>query len=418
MTILVRNACIKDKSSPHHDKVRDIFISDGKIVDIAEQINTPADTTIESTGLHLSPGWVDIFVSGTDPGFEFKDDLASIAASAAAGGYTHVFLTPNTNPVTHNKTGVQYITEKKISEPVQLHPIGAITKNTDGKELTEMFDMKQHGAVAFSDGHRSVQSAGLLIKALQYVKAFDGIIIQIPDDQSVAPHGLMHEGIVSTQIGLPGKPALSEEIMVSRDIELLRYTDSSLHITGVTLATSIAMIRKAKQEGLKLTCSTTTHHLTFTDDDLLSSYNTNLKVNPPLRTEADRQALINAVKDGTIDCITSHHTPQNVDAKVCEFEYAGYGMLGLESTFGTLGNLGLTTDQILQVISVNPRKIFGIAPSIQIGAEADITIFNPDTKKVFTEHDIKSRSSNSPYFGMNLKGEIIGTLLSTQKNTK
>jgi dihydroorotase len=175
MTILIRNACIKDKSSPHHDKVRDVFISDGKIVDIAEQINTPADTIIESKGLHLSPGWVDIFVSGTDPGFEFKDDLTSIAASAAAGGYTHVFLTPNTNPVTHNKTGVQYITEKKISDPVQLHPIGAVTKNTDGKELTEMFDMKQHGAVAFSDGHRSVQSAGLLIKALQYVKAFDGI---------------------------------------------------------------------------------------------------------------------------------------------------------------------------------------------------------------------------------------------------
>lgn len=418
MNILFRKVCIKDKSSTHNDKIRDLLISDGVIVDISEKIDIKADKIIESNELHLSPGWIDIFVTGTDPGFEFKDDLDSLAASAAYGGYTHLFLTPNTNPITQNKAAVQYITEKKIPRPVQFHPIGAVTKNTEGKELTEMYDMKNSGAIAFSDGSKSIQSAGLLIKALQYIKAFDGTIIQVPDDKSIAPNGLMHEGIVSTQIGLPGKPALAEEIMVARDIELLRYTDSSIHITGVTLATSVEMIRKAKKEGLKLSCSTTTHHLVFTDKDLLSNYNTNLKVNPPLRTEHDRAALIDAVKDGTIDCITTHHTPQHIDSKICEFEYAGYGMLGLESAFGILGNIGLNLDQILDVLYNNPRKIFGLSTTIEKGSPADLTFFDPNGEYIATKEDLQSRSSNSPYIGMKLKGLVLGSVLSTKHNIK
>jgi dihydroorotase len=418
MTILFRKVCIKDKNSTHNDKIRDLLISNGVIVDISEKIDAQADKTVDLNELHVSPGWIDIFVTGTDPGFEFKDDLDSIAASAAHGGYTHVFLTPNTNPITQNKAGVQYINDKKTSHPVQLHPIGAVTKNTEGKELTEMYDMKNSGAIAFSDGSKSIQSAGLLIKALQYIKAFNGNIIQVPDDRTIAPHGLMHEGIVSTQIGLPGKPALAEEIMVARDIELLRYTDSSLHITGVTLATSVEMIREAKKEGLKLTCSTTTHHLVFTDKDLLDSYNTNLKVNPPLRTESDRLALIQAIKDGTIDCVTTHHTPQHIDAKVCEFEYAGYGMLGLETAFGILGNLGLSLDQILNVLCNHPRKIFGLASGIEKGSSADLTFFAPSGEKVAVKEDVQSRSSNSPYIGMKLKGLVVGTLLSFKHNIK
>lgn len=418
MTILFRNVCIKDKSSTHNDKIRDLLISDGVIVDISEKIDVKADKIIDSKGLHLSPGWIDIFVTGTDPGFEFKDDLDSLAASAAYGGYTHLFLTPNTNPITQNKAAVQYITEKKITQPVQFHPIGAVTKNTEGKELTEMYDMKNSGAIAFSDGSKSIQSAGLLIKALQYIKAFDGNIIQVPDDKSIAPNGLMHEGIVSTQIGLPGKPALAEEIMVARDIELLRYTESSLHITGVTLATTVEMIRKAKKAGLRLTCSTTTHHLVFSDKDLLNTYNTILKVNPPLRTEADRIALIEGLKDGTIDCITTHHTPQHIDAKVCEFEYAGYGILGLESAFGILGNVGLSLDQILDLMYNNPRKIFGISTSIEKGSIADITLFDPNVEYIETKEDLQSRSSNSPYIGMKLKGVVLGSILSSKLNIK
>jgi len=417
MTILVRKARIRDIHSPHNGKTMDLLISNGEIIDIAENITSSADKTIESDGLEVSPGWVDIFAKGTDPGFEFKDDLDSVAASATKGGFTHIFITPNTQPVTQNKIGIQYIKGHSSHHPVQLHPIGAISKNTDGKELTEMFEMKQNGAVAFGDGTKSIQSAGLLIKALQYVNAFEGIVIQIPDDHSVAPHGLMHEGIVSTQIGLPGKPALAEEIMVARDIALLRYTNSKLHLTGISLSTSVEMIRNAKKEGLNITCSITPYHLVFTDTSLLSGYDTNLKVNPPLRSENDRQALIAGVKDGTIDCITAHHTAQHTDAKVCEFEYAGFGMLGLESAFGLLCTTGLQEDEILKAICFNPRKIFSLDSSISVGNKADITIYKPNEEKLFSTTDIKSKSLNSPFIGRFLKGEVIATMLENKLNT-
>jgi dihydroorotase len=413
MTILVRKALVKDVHSSHHNKRVDILLSDGFITEIAEHIETVADKVIDIPGVSVSPGWVDLFVKGTDPGFEFKDDLDSVAASAAKGGFTHLFLTPNTQPVTQNKTGVQYIKNHQAEHPVSLHPIGAVTKNTDGKELTEMYEMRLHGAIAFGDGNKSIQSAGLLIKALQYVNAFDGIIIQLPDDHSVAPHGLMHEGIVSTQVGLPGKPALAEEIMVARDIELLRYTHSKLHLTGISLSTSVEMIRKAKKEGLNITCSTTPYHLVFTDQSLLKGYDTNLKLNPPLRAENDRQALLAAVKDGTIDCITTHHTAQNKDAKICEFEYAGFGMLGLESAFGVLGKAGLNIDEILNLICFNPRKIFVIESAISVGQKADLTFFNDQTEWIFDNTDIKSKSSNSAFIGTLLKGEVVGSVLNT-----
>lgn len=417
MTILVRKALVKDIHSSYHNKRMDLLLSDGMITEIAEQIETVADKVIDFSGLSVSPGWVDLFVKGTDPGYEFKDDLDSVSASAAKGGFTQLFLTPNTQPVTQNKTGVQYIKNHHGTLPVMLHPIGAVTKNTDGKELTEMFEMRQNGAIAFGDGTKSIQSAGLLIKALQYVNAFDGIIIQLPDDHSVAPHGLMHEGIVSTQVGLPGKPALAEEIMVARDIELLRYTNSRLHLTGISLSTSVEMIRKAKKEGLNITCSTTPYHLIFTDNSLLNGYDTNLKVNPPLRTEKDRQALLAAVKDGTIDCITTHHTAQNKDAKICEFEYAGLGMIGLESAFGILGMAGLDTDEILRLICFNPRTIFSLESGISVGNKADLTLFNDHQEHIFGTADIKSKSSNSPFIGTLLKGEVIATIVNNKINS-
>ncbi len=410
MTILVRKATIKDLNSSHNNQQRDVLISDGVIIEIAENIQKQADKILEAEGQLLSPGWVDIFVTGNDPGFEFKDDLTTTSKSAAKGGFTHIFLTPNTQPVVQNKSSVQYVSDKKTDYPVQLHPIGAITKNTEGKELTEMVEMKLAGAVAFGDGKKSVQSAGLLIKALQYVKAFDGIVIQIPDDQSVAPHGLMNEGIISTQVGLPGKPALAEEIMVARDIELARYTNSKLHITGITLAKSVEMIKKAKSEGLNITCSTTMHHLVFTENELLKGYNTNFKLNPPLRSENDRLALLEGVKNGTIDCISSHHTPQNKDAKVCEFEYAGYGVIGLQAAFGVLNGVGLNIDQILEAICFKPKQIFQLESKIEVGAKADLTLFDLTTSYLLTKETLASKSENSPYLGQTLTGKVIATI--------
>lgn len=410
MTILLRNALIKDKFSKHFNQRRDILIDQGIIIQIAATIVRQADTIINAKGHSASPGWVDVFVSGTDPGFEFKDDVRTTAHSAAQGGYTHVFLTPNTLPVVQNKTAVEYLVGRDTGMPVAFHPIGAVTRNTEGKELTEMYEMKQSGAIAFGDGNKPVQSAGLLIKALQYVKAFNGTIIQLADDPSVSPNGLMNEGIVSTQVGLPGKPALSEEITIRRDITLAEYTESNLHITGVSLATSLEIIRQAKATNSRISCSVPIHNLVFTHQALLNGYNPFYKLTPALRSETDRRALVEGVKDGTIDIISTHHTAQHNDVKSCEFEYAAYGALGLESAFGTLLALGFNTDTVLDAICYRPRSIFGFKSSIEEGQLADITLFTENEQLEFTQAMNKSKSKNSPYIGTQLKGRVIGTL--------
>jgi dihydroorotase len=330
--------------------------------------------------------------------------------AAAAGGFTHIFVLPNTQPIIQNKSLVEYIRDKRVSVPVSLHPIGAITRNTDGKELAEMYDMQSSGAVAFSDGILPLQSAGIMIKALQYVKTFQGVIIQMPDDTSVAPHGLMNEGIVSTQLGLPGKPAMAEELMVARDIKLTRYATSRLHFTGVSSPKSLEYINRAKEGGIDITCSIAPYHLFFSDEDL-TSYDTNLKVNLPLRTPADRSALLAAVLAGKVDCISSHHNPQDTDHKICEFEYAKPGMIGLETTFGVLGALGIPLHLIIQLLSENPRKIFNLQPAtIEAGKEADITLFLPGEKYIFTAEQIRSKSKNTAFDGKELMGKVAGII--------
>lgn len=410
MTILIQKAHISDPLSPHHDTIMDIFIRDGVIQAIDPQITLPADKTVALDGLHVSPGWVDIFADAGDPGFEHRETLESASTAAAAGGYTHLFVLPNTKPVLHDKSLVEYVRDKKISAPVTLHPIGAVTRLTEGKELAEIYDMRHSGAIAFSDGIHPIQHAGMMIKALQYVKAFDGVIIQVPDDRSIAPHGLMHEGIVSTRLGLPGRPALAEELIVARDIKLTRYAASRLHITGVTLPKSMEYIRRAKQGGIDVTCSVTPHHLCFCDEDL-RDYDSNLKVDPPLRTRADMGSMLQAVLDGSVDIIASHHLPLHEDRKTCEFEYASPGTIGLETAFGALGMLGVPVDVFLKLASGNPRRIFGLPPAtIQVGNMADMTLFQPEISHVFERKDIRSRSKNSPFIGKTLKGKVVGVV--------
>lgn len=257
MKILIKQASIVDPSSPFNGQTADIFIENGIITRIGSSLTEKADKEIVVPGLHVSPGWVDVFANFADPGYEFKETLETGTAAAAAGGYTDVFVIPNTNPCIHNKSNVEYIVQKSKSFAVNIHPIGAITKNTEGKELAEMYDMKASGAVAFSDGINSVQSAGLLVKALQYIKPFDGILIQVPDDKSINPHGLMNEGIISTQLGLPGKPAMAEELIVARDIKLTRYADSKLHFTAVSSKKSLEYIKRGKDSGAAVSCSVT-----------------------------------------------------------------------------------------------------------------------------------------------------------------
>lgn len=412
MTFLIQQALINDPGSSHNGQKRDVFIESGIIRDIQPQLSIKADRVISGNALTLSPGWFDVFASFPDPGSEHKETLATGAEAAAAGGYTDVMVVPNTKPVVDSKAQVEYILHRAHSLPVNIHPIGAISRGTEGKDLAEMYDMKSSGAIAFSDGTHPVQSSGLLVKAFQYVKAFDGVVIQIPDDTSIAPHGLMNEGVASTRFGMPGKPIMAEEILVARDIKLARYAGSRLHITGVTSPKSLEYIRRAKESGIQVTCSVSPAHLFFSDEDL-HDYDTNLKVYPPLRTPDQVNRLKQAVLDGTVDCIASHHFPHETDSKVCEFEYAAFGMIALETAYAVVKTAipELSETRIAELFSIQPRKIFGLpVPVIEKDQPAVVTVYDPGQQTLLESSRIQSRSRNTPFTGITLKGSVIGII--------
>lgn len=413
MKILIKKVLIAQTSSIFNNTIQDILIENGMIKAIKENILADADTIIQEKDMIVSAGWIDCFAHFCDPGFEYRENLSTGANAAIAGGFSSVFVLPNTSPVIHNKSQVAYIVQNAKELPIHIYPLGTLTKNAEGKELAEMYDMHQASAIAFTDGLQPVQTAGVLLKALQYTKAFNGTVIQMPIDKSIGNNGLMNEGMISTQLGLPGIPSIAEEIIIKRDIDLLRYTQSKLHITGISTAKSVALIKVAKQEGLQISCSVTPYHLFFNDEDL-QQYDTHLKVNPPLRTKADMLALQQAVLDGDIDCIATHHLPHNTDDKNCEFEYALNGMIGLQTAFAAINHLlpSLSNENIAKLFSDNANTLFNLPENkIAEGTIANLTLFNRTEKTILQKNNNQSKSFNTPFANKELNGKVIGVIV-------
>jgi dihydroorotase len=396
---------------------QDMLIYQGKIAAIDTYIAPDSDTeVVEWPNAHVSAGWFDVGAFAADPGFEHRDDLRSVAKAAAAGGFTDVALLPNTYPAIHAKTEVEYIQRQTGRFGVHFWALGAISNGCEGKDLAELHDMHQSGALAFTDGLKPVQDAGLLLRALTYSTAFGGLIINQPYHKSIAGGGQMHEGVVSTSLGLKGIPDLAEHLMVQRDLSLLEYAgpNARLHIQAISSASSVALIRQAKANGLAVTASVAVANLCFTDEQLaLTPFNAQYKVMPPLRSADDRAALIEAVQKGTIDFICSNHCPWDEEAKNLEFPYAEFGMNTLQTTFSMLSTFApqLTLPQVVAQLSSGPRRVLGQpVPQIEVGAVAQLTFFDPEG--TFTPASVNwlSKSLNFPLMGQTLKGRVLRTI--------
>lgn len=410
MNIIIKKAKITDPTSPHNGQIADIHIASGKIISIGKDIVAKGAKIVDAPGLHVSPGWIDLFADFADPGYEFRETLETGAGAAAAGGYTNVCVIPNTQPAVDQKSVVEYVVQKAQQLPVSIHPLGSITRGAEGKDLAEMYDMKLSGAIAFSDGKAPLQSAGILVKALQYIKSFNGVLIQVPDDKSISPNGLMNEGITSTKMGLPGRPEIAEEIAVASNVKLAAYAESNLHLTGISTEGSVKLVKEARQKKVAITCSVTPYNLVFCDEDV-TTYDSNLKVNPPLRNKKDRKALQKAVAEGVIDCITSHHIPQDKDHKVVEFEYAKNGMISLQTTYAALNTHlpEITQERWVELLAINARRILNIpVPTIAEGSEASVTLFQPKQEWTLELKDIASKSKNTPFIGHRFIGKPLG----------
>ncbi|MCW3127146.1 MAG: dihydroorotase [Bacteroidetes bacterium] len=414
MDIIIRAARVIHPGSPYHTKVVDILISNGKIKKIAAKISDVSRAKeIRAGNLHVSLGWVDMNVNFYDPGFEQKETVESGCRAAAAGGFTHVCVMPGSQPVTQSKAQIDYLVNKSKDNIVSVHPVGALTHDLQGKDLADMYDMYDAGAVAFSDGLKSSPDAGMIERALLYVKAFGGLVMNHPEDKSVSKNGMMNEGVISIRLGLPGAAALAEEIAVSRDLYLLEYTASRLHLLDISVKQSTALIKAAKKKGLAISASVNAYNLLL-DETAVGQYNTNCKVNPHLRTKADIAALIKGIEEGTIDTISSQHNPQDEECKKLEFDKADYGMIGLETAYA-VANTALSgkvdTTKMVELFSLNARKILGLpASTIKEGEDADLTLFDPSQKWTFTEKDIRSRSKNTPFIGTEFTGKAIGVI--------
>jgi dihydroorotase len=412
--ILLRSVKVVFPNSSYNGKTVDILIENGKVKSIAAKLdNKKKAQEISVKGLHLSPGFLELNSYIGEPGLEQKETIASACNAAASGGFTHFCVMPNLVPTTSSKSNIEFLIQKAAPFAAKLLPIGAATQNTEGKDLADIYDMHQSGAVAFSDGYKSIATAGMLERALLYTKPIGATVMQHPEDKSMAKNGVMNEGVVSTRLGLPGIPAIAEEITVARDLAVLEYTGGRLHFNDISLKQSVSLIQAAKKKKQHITAACNAYNLILTEV-AVADYDTNAKVNPPLRTKQDVAALINGLKDGVIDCITAQHNPQDEECKKLEFDKADFGMIGFETLFAicnsVLANL-IGLDKIIELIAINPRKVLSLPfTELKEGAAADFTLFLPNHKWTFTENEIKSKSKNSAFIGKEFTGKVLGII--------
>ena len=403
----LRNVVVQDTHSIFHGREVDIMIEKGIIKSIAEsKIKTARPKMI-------APGLMDLSSHFNDPGTEYKEDLITGLKTACEGGFTDVCILPNTLPAMDNRSTVEYVLNKASQQVTSVHPLGALSKKLEGDSLAEILDLKESGAVAFTDGTVPIMNAELLLTALQYVQKFNGIVLSRPRDLSLSSEGQMHEGSVSTSLGLVGMSRLSEIVMIQRDLSILSYTGGRLHIHGISTFESVALIAKAKKSGLAVTCDVILHQLCYTDDSL-SSFDSCYKVDPPLRTNKDIKALKKGLKNGTIDAVTIDHLPQDTEAKNLEFDRAEFGMIGLQTAFSSLLGListELPLDMLLEKLSNGPRHVLNLpAVRIEEGEFAKLTLLDTGLKWEYNQESNISKSINSPLLGHILTGKSVGII--------
>jgi dihydroorotase len=407
MKILIQSPEIVDQNSPFHLKEKNVLIVNGKIAEIGEK-NFSADRVIEAEGMILSPGWFDIGTVVGEPGFEHKEDVDSLSKAAAAGGFTSLAVYPNTNPAIQTKSDITHLTRKNETRLVQIFPIASVTRDNKGTDLTEMLDLNDAGAIAFSDGLKPITNTDIFLKALQYVKKFNGVVIDHAQDAWLDLFGQMNESPVSASLGLKGMPKLSEEVAASRNIKLLVYSESRLHLARVSAPRVLDLIRTAKKKGANLTCDITAYQATLSDA-VLTDFDTNYKVNPPLREKSDNDNLIKGLQDGLIDIICSGHIPQDEESKVVEFDHAEFGIINLQTVASQLTALSkeVAWEDLMEKISINPAALMQAElPVIEPDAKANLTLLDPGIEWTFDEKNNLSKSKNSPWLGQKLKGKV------------
>ncbi|MGB5322692.1 dihydroorotase [Lutimonas sp.] len=410
MNILLRSAKIIDSNSKFHNQKMDILIKNGVISDIGKKLALPANCKeIKLKNLHVSNGWFDTSVSLGEPGFEERENIQHGLEVAARSGFTKIALNPNTYPCIDNKSAVEFLIQKSSSSAVDLYPIANLTQGAQGKEMAELFDMKNSGAIAFGDYNKPVENANLLKIALLYAQNFDGMVISFPEDAGIGTHGFVNESENTTRLGLNSIPNLSEELQIARDLALLEYTGGKLHIPTISTSKSVQLIKEAKKKGLNISCSVAAHHIFLTDKEI-QSFDTNFKVKPPLRSDKDVKSLIKGLKDGTIDMIVSDHNPIDIENKNVEFENGFFGTIGMETLFGSVRQK-LEIEEIISCLTDKPKKRFDLPVSaIENDIKADLTLFDPDMEYVFEDKNILSKSKNSAFLGKSLKGKIYGII--------